>query len=169
MTPREIEPMTLQEIEDLRPGLKTDAEIEQRFFGFLVYGLRDEYYLVDEHPDDPDVDTRDPWKFSSQPEEALKILEASPGWRAWHETEGLVIQLTRTVGDGLTWITGIGRDKLFEMAICKAALTLVACIKEWEARQATLDMAGDVTLEMTAEFEPAAPENLITIKDEGEA
>jgi predicted metalloprotease with PDZ domain len=36
-------------------------------------------------------------------------------------------------------------------------------------KAALVDMAEEITLEITAEFEPAASENLITIKDEGEA
>lgn len=36
-------------------------------------------------------------------------------------------------------------------------------------KTALVDMAEDITLEITAEYEPAAPENLITIKDEGDA
>lgn len=156
MTPREIKPLSQQEIENLHAGPKTDAEIEQRYFGFAVYGWHGGHYLVDENPEDPETSTRSPRKFSRDTDEALKILEASPGWRAWHEADarGVTIQLTRVVGDGVTWITGHGRDQSFVMAICKAAIYLAEMVKEWETRQAMLSMAGDTTLEMTPEREP---------------
>lgn len=157
--------LTPQQIEGLMAGPTIDATIENHFFGFVIYGRTSRTYLVDEHPDDPDVNTRSPRQFSTSPLEALKILEASPGWRAWHWEDGIHIQLTRTVGDGLTWINSVGIDSNFAKAICKAALLLCYFIREWEEKQRQIDLAGDVTLEMTAEYAPAAPENQIKIKD----
>lgn len=163
-----LEPLTLEQIEHLTPGAETDARIEQEFFGFAVVGKGKLHFFVDEDPGNPDLNTRSERGFSLFANDALKILEASPGWRAWQDDEGIRVQLTRIIGDGLTWINAVGRDPSFRVAICKAALLLCAYVREWEENQKQLDMAGAQTLEMAAEYAPASPENLITIKDKHE-
>jgi len=131
MTPLEIKPLTSQEIEDLRPGPKTDAAIEREFFEFVVYGTLGGHYLIDEKPDDPDANTRSPRMFSRRIEAALKILDACPGWRAWHDVDGINVHITKIIDDGATWVNSIGRDQTLIMAICKAALNLVLMERDW--------------------------------------
>lgn len=125
--------MTPKQIENLKPGSETDAAIEKEFFGEEARSLDgdDVYFYVFQS----NGNRRLPRQFSTRIEEALKILEASPGWRAWHTPEGINVQLIvkdPERRDGVDFITGIGCDNSLALAVCKAALMIRYYIEKWK-------------------------------------
>jgi hypothetical protein len=123
--------MTPQQIEDLQPGRETDAAIEAQFFHYGV-GLLEDGWIIWEADDKP---PRKPRKFSTDPAEALKIFDAAPGWRAWHDDGKINVQLIFRIRDGLTLIQGIGRDESFPLAVCKAALMLMCVLRDFKEKE----------------------------------
>jgi hypothetical protein len=125
--------MTQQQIEDLKAGVETDAEIEHQFFGHTYYGYTPKTNIqIDEGEGKP---LRDPRPFSRGAHEALMILDAAPGWRAWHGEEGICVQLGLRIRDTIATVQGIGIDKSFPLAVCKAALMLIYVLRDFKAKE----------------------------------
>lgn len=132
--------MNPREIENLQAGLKTDALIEEHFFGFKVIGKAAGNYLVDEFPDTMQA-PRDARRLSTNVMEALRILDRAPGWRMWQTLNGDIykinVQLSARIErpDGrVDIITGTGVDLSMAFAICKAALMLDYFIQEYRSK-----------------------------------
>jgi len=118
--------MTARQIEELAPGVETDAAIEAQVFGHGVALLEGGWQVCEE----PANGLRKPRKFSTLPEEALKILDRNPEWQMWNDYGAIKASFSLGIANGEVRVNGIGVDQLFCMAICKAALMVEYHIKE---------------------------------------
>lgn len=114
--------MTPKEIEQLKADRFTDAAIEEEFFHQVGHRIH-----LAEYRGEPLRVSR---KFSTDPTEALKILDAAPGWQMWYDDGKICVNLSFKIGGTSILVSGIGRDESFCLAICKAALMLM-----WQLRE----------------------------------
>jgi|SRR5215475_604895 len=161
--------MTPNEIENLTAGPDTDGEVERQFFGHKIYKRHGRYYFdVDEDPENPTQPMRPARRLSTDPAEALKILDAAPGWQIWHDQNMVCVKLGLRIMPTDIVICGVGRDVSFPLAVCKAALLWVHAFNQWkEERSRPLDYTSDQVIKLTAKWaNQTTPETAVRLTPE---